>query len=192
MLMPWATSSAYSKDCTATKIAPMMKVRANHSIIPHRRTSNSPPARRGWRRSAAKTPNWQVTELSTRTMVLARASGMLSLADSSAQSSGAVERRVKYMAKRPAKNISSEASHTMVPTEVRLGRLIDPPTGLAGVWVAVVTETLCRQNSRWTNQGRGRAVRVSGRRGPPLTRRAVSPRFRAREAGDPGASGTPM
>jgi hypothetical protein len=41
-----------------------------------------------------------------------------------AQISGALARRLKYMAKRPAKNITSLASQTMVPTEVALGRLI--------------------------------------------------------------------
>ncbi|GAA4728605.1 hypothetical protein GCM10023216_19970 [Isoptericola chiayiensis] len=38
-------------------------------------------------------------------------------------SSGITERTVKYMANRPAKNISSLASHTIVPTETVFGRL---------------------------------------------------------------------
>jgi hypothetical protein len=41
-----------------------------------------------------------------------------------AQISGALARRLKYMAKRPAKNITSLASQTIVPTEVALGLLI--------------------------------------------------------------------
>ena len=36
------------------------------------------------------------------------------------------ERMVKYIANRPAKNISSLASHTMVPTEVMFGRVTGP------------------------------------------------------------------
>ena len=89
--------------------------------------------RRGWSRSAANTPNWHVTELSTRIRVLTDAMGTLSTSVFSAHTSGEVARSVKYMAKSPAKNITSEDNHTMVPTEVRLGRVMLAPTGLAGV-----------------------------------------------------------
>lgn len=41
-----------------------------------------------------------------------------------AQRSGAPALRLKYIANRPAKNITSLPSQTMVPTEVELGRLI--------------------------------------------------------------------
>ena len=47
--------------------------------------------------------------------MLTVAKGTLSFAVCSAHSSGDTERIVKYMAKRPAKNISSLESHTMVP-----------------------------------------------------------------------------
>ncbi len=53
--------------------------------------------------------------------MLTSANGKLSLAVSSAHIVPDVERRVKYMAKRPAKNINSLDSQTTVPTETRLG-----------------------------------------------------------------------
>ncbi|MCY1553363.1 hypothetical protein D9M68_898380 [compost metagenome] len=99
--------------------------------------------RRGSSRSAAKTPIWQVKELATRTMVLTSANGKLSLAVSSAHIVPDVERRVKYMAKRPAKNINSLDSQTTVPTETRLGRFSVGCAGVLGAWVADVTRTLC-------------------------------------------------
>ena len=86
------------------KIEPMTKVIANQN----RNLSRSP-------RSAANTPIWQVTELSTRIVVLAAANGTFSSCVSSAQISGLTPRSVKYIAKRPAKNMSSLDSHTMVP-----------------------------------------------------------------------------
>ena len=98
--------------------------------------------RRGWSRSAAKTPNWHVTELSTRTMVLANAMGTLSSCVFSCQTSGEVARRVKYMAKSPAKNITSEDNHTMVPTDTMSGRFGSVRTGTLGAWVAVVTRAI--------------------------------------------------
>jgi hypothetical protein len=54
-----------------------------------------------------------------------------------------VERSVKYMAKRPAKNISSLDSHTTVPTETMLGRLSAGCAAALGAWVADVTNSLC-------------------------------------------------
>ena len=75
-------------------------------------------------RSAANTPNCAVKEDATRIKVLVRAKGTSSLLVSAAQSSGDAVRRLKYMAKRAAKNITSLPSHTIVPTEVGLGRLI--------------------------------------------------------------------
>ena len=73
--------------------------------------------------SAANTPSWQVTEDSTRTVVLSVENGMLSSSGSVSQSSGLTERIVKYIANSAAKNISSEDSQTMVPTAVVSGRL---------------------------------------------------------------------
>ena len=87
------------------------------------------PVRPTWPSSARKTPSWQVTEESTRIVVFTAASGTLRIAVCSAQSSGDVERRVKYMAKSPPKNMSSLASHTMVPTCTMFGRLGSPVVG---------------------------------------------------------------
>jgi hypothetical protein len=47
---------------------------------------------------------------------------MFSSLGSVAQSSGLTERIVKYIANSAAKNISSEESHTIVPTAVVSGR----------------------------------------------------------------------
>src|SRR5690625_7249392 len=95
----------------------------NHSCMPHRATLKSDPVRERWKRSAANTPNWQVTELNTRIMVLPMAKGSVSFAVSTGQSSGTVARIEKYIAKMPAKNRSSLDSHTMVPTDTLVGRL---------------------------------------------------------------------
>src|SRR5438105_4353335 len=97
------------------KVAPMTKVTTNHA----RSFLTSP-------RSAANTPSWQVRELSTRIVVLVAENGRFSaLADSFQYASPVTDRRVKYIAKRAAKNISSELSQMMVPTLVRFGRLTD-------------------------------------------------------------------
>src|SRR5690625_1566070 len=114
----------------------------NHSCMPQRATLKIEPVRERWNLSAAKTPNWQVTELKTRIMVLPIAKGSVSLAVSMGHSSGTVARIEKYIAKIPAKNMSSLESHTMVPTETLLGRF------RAGWWAvgAVVmddTVSLC-------------------------------------------------
>src|SRR3954468_8478879 len=97
------------------KIAPMMKVMMNQP----RSFFTSP-------RSAAKTPSWQVREESTRIVVFVAENGKFRLDAISFQWSGPVtDRRVKYIAKRAAKNISSELNQMMVPTLVRFGRLTD-------------------------------------------------------------------
>jgi hypothetical protein len=72
-------------------------------------------------------------------MVLTSAKGKLSLAVSSAHICPEVERSVKYMAKRPAKNINSLDSQTTVPTETILGRFSVGCAGVLGAWVADVT-----------------------------------------------------
>src|SRR5699024_4997301 len=92
------------------------------------------------------TPIWQVTELNTRIEVFTRAKPWVKLASPSAKVSGAIERRVKNMANRPPKNISSLESQTSVPICVGFGR---PTAGAAAaggrsVRVAVVTSPLCR------------------------------------------------
>ncbi|GEN78680.1 hypothetical protein AFE02nite_04140 [Actinotalea fermentans] len=55
-------------------------------------------------------------------MVLMAAKVRLSFAVCSAHSSGRAARVVKYIANSPAKNMSSLASQTMVPTDTGFGR----------------------------------------------------------------------
>jgi hypothetical protein len=56
--------------------------------------------------------------------VFIRANGTLRCEVPSSHRAGELARRLKYIAKRAAKNITSLPSHTIVPTEVALGRLI--------------------------------------------------------------------
>lgn len=58
-------------------------------------------------------------------MVLVRANGTFRSLTDSSHMAGDCERRLKYMAKRPAKNITSLPSQTMVPTEAVAGRFTD-------------------------------------------------------------------
>jgi len=111
--------------------------------------------RRDWNRSAAKTPSWQVIELLTRITVLTSENVTLSCDCSNAKSSGSTARCVKYIAKRPAKNMSSLDSQTMVPTETALGRL----TLRCGALTAGADDTAS-------------LLPVGGRSGPPLSGRA--------------------
>lgn len=66
-------------------------------------------------------------------IVFRRANGTFSFAVSDAHNSGRAARKVKYIANRAAKNITSLESQTMVPTETRFGRL---GTGWAGAFRA--------------------------------------------------------
>ncbi|GAA3197729.1 hypothetical protein GCM10010451_55110 [Streptomyces virens] len=78
-------------------------------------------------------------------MVFVAENGKFRVSAFSAQNSGPVtDRRVKYIAKRAAKNISSELSQMMVPTLVRFGRLTDGCACPVSTVVAVATPTLCR------------------------------------------------
>src|SRR3954453_16665751 len=104
-------------------MAPKMYVTTYHSRMPHWETCRIDPVRPGWNRSAFHTPICHQTELTTSTNVLTVAKGTFSLAGSWTQSEGCTDRIVKYMANSPAKNMSSLASHTMVPTDVMFGRL---------------------------------------------------------------------
>ena len=90
--------------------------------MPHRLIWKSLPLRPALPRSAANTPNWQVTDDSTRIVVFAVANGTLSSSVSWAHRSGEMLRIVKYAANNAAKNISSLESHTMVPTVTMDGR----------------------------------------------------------------------
>jgi hypothetical protein len=65
-----------------------------------------------------------VKDEATKIRVLISANWTSKIWVSLAQISGALARRLKYMANRPAKNITSLASQTIVPTEVALGLLI--------------------------------------------------------------------
>ncbi len=103
-----------------------MYVKTYHSRIPHLPTSVSLPVRLGTPCSALKTPNWHHTDEITRIVVLASANGTFSISVFSVHNSGATERMVKYIAKRPAKNMISLESHTMVPTATMSGRLAGP------------------------------------------------------------------
>src|SRR4051794_26917857 len=70
---------------------------------------------------------------------------------------GCTARIVKYMANRPAKNISSLESQTMVPTLTMFGRvsectLLDSNVGAAAV---EVTHALCPARAGHLRRGRG-------------------------------------
>ena len=105
------------------KTAPMTYVRVIHSFMPQRQNCTIDPLRTGCSRSAAHTPIWHVTDDSTRIVVFGYANVRLSFSVWTAHSSGTAARTVKYMANRPAKNMSSLASQTIVPTVTGLGRL---------------------------------------------------------------------
>ncbi len=111
----------------------------NHSRRPQPLTFRTEPVRPTWPRSAANTPSWQVTEDSTRIVVLTVANGTFSSAVFSAHSSGLTARIVKYDANRAAKNISSLESQMIVPTLTMLGRSWCPCSREAGIAVAVAT-----------------------------------------------------
>src|SRR6476646_5712786 len=130
------------------KNAPKRYVTTYHSRIPHSLICQSFPERDGFPASGLNTPSWHHTEETTRTRQLTEAKGTLSFSVCSAQSSGDSERIWKYMAKRPAKNISSLPSHTMVPTDTMLGRVAGPDprcTERDGAADAVATSALWGQ-----------------------------------------------
>src|SRR3954471_10395234 len=145
------------------KIAPMMKVITNQE----RSFLTSP-------RSAAKTPSWQVREESTRIVVFVAENGKFSADAISFQCSAPVtDRRVKYIAKRAAKNISSELSQMMVPTLVRFGRLTDGCACPVSTAVAVATTVIMSvAYSAFTPGGVIRSVKHMG----GTARSAASPR----------------
>jgi predicted Fe-S protein YdhL (DUF1289 family) len=95
----------------------------NHSTIPHFRGES--PVARGCKRSAAKTPNWAVNEEATRINVFISAKGTFKIWVSADHISGEFARRLKYMANKAAKNMTSLPSQTIVPTEVALGRFTE-------------------------------------------------------------------
>ncbi|GGC83184.1 hypothetical protein GCM10011512_07410 [Tersicoccus solisilvae] len=72
-------------------------------------------------------------------MVLASANGTFSFSVSVAHMSGDVDRSVKYIANRAAKNMISLESHTIVPTDTMFGRFRAGCAWGLGAWVALVT-----------------------------------------------------
>src|SRR5664279_1053985 len=129
MVRPSWKRLKYSHTCPETNTAPMRKVSVYHSRIPHDVTFKRLPVRDARMCSAAWTPSWQVTELSTRISVFTAAYRMSSRPcpyfHSEVVPGAAAElvtlRTVKYAANRAAKNISSLASHTIVPTATMSG-----------------------------------------------------------------------
>src|SRR5699024_8788983 len=124
------------------KNAPIRKVRTYHSCMPHRVTCHNGPLRTLRNSSAAHTPIWQVTELSTSTRVFTEENPTLRWSWPACHTSGpATARWVKYMANSPAKNISSEDNQTIVPTWVGFG-LLTARCGVLGGEVADDTSSL--------------------------------------------------
>src|SRR5689334_969001 len=126
----------------------MKNVSVNHL----RRAKTSP-------RSAANTPIWQVTDDSTRIVVKNTAYGTSSFTCSGGQLSAPVtDRIVKYIANSAEKNISSEDSHTIVPTDTMLGRVREPwdgafpSTGVA--LTAEATRASCQPPDEFSTRGR--------------------------------------
>src|SRR3954451_16454847 len=126
----------------------------NHSRRPQPETLSTEPERPTWPRSAAKTPSWQVSEDSTRIVVLTAANGTLSFSVFWAHSSGLTARIVKYDANSAAKNISSLESQMMVPTLTMLGRSWGPWRREAGMFVAVAPDSLCLDPAPGPSPGR--------------------------------------
>ena len=110
--------------------------------MPQRATLRSEPVREAWKRSAANTPIWQVTELSTRIVVFVADEREVQDARRRRPTppGPATDRCVKYMANRPAKNISSLESQTMTPTDRVFGLVTETWAALGAA--AVVDDTL--------------------------------------------------
>ena len=111
----------------------------NHSRRPQPPTLRTEPLRPTWPRSAANTPIWQVSDDSTRIVVLTAANGTLSSSVFWSHRSSLTERIVKYAANSAAKNISSLDSQMMVPTATMLGRSWCPCRREAGMVAVVAT-----------------------------------------------------
>ncbi|GHG16884.1 hypothetical protein GCM10017667_58690 [Streptomyces filamentosus] len=108
-------------------------------------------------------------------MVLVAENGKFKAEAFSVQNSGPVtDRRVKYIAKRAAKNISSELSQMMVPTLVRFGRLTDGcACPVSTVVTVATTDIMSVAYPALTPGGAVRSVRgvcparTAHREGPP-------------------------
>ena len=95
-------------------------------------------------RSAARTPIWQVTLEETRIRVFTVAKPTLRNCVCSAHTSGFVERSVKYIAKSPAKNISSLESQMIVPTATLFGWVGWAPGCAEVTTVVEATRAVCQ------------------------------------------------
>ncbi len=103
-----------------------------------------------------------MTDEATRITVKNRAYGTLSTSVPSAQISAPwTDRIVKYIANRAAKNMSSELSHTIVPTATMFGRVRDPCGGSFSRAGAAVTRSIMAGAGRHLPRGAAR------RAGPP-------------------------
>src|SRR5437667_8635057 len=117
----------------------MKNVSTYHSRRPHRAGLKTLPVRLIWPRSTANTPIWQVTLESSSTVVLIEPSVRFRCAPGQGSPWPlSTERMVKYIANNAAKNMSSEDSHTMVPTLTRFGLLAGER---GGVFVADAVAT---------------------------------------------------
>src|SRR6185437_12202277 len=117
-------------------------------------------------------PHWQVKLEATRMIVNGSAYPTLSLMSPPeltppsagsriGQSPACTARIVKYMANRPAKNMSSLESQTMVPTLTMLGRVRECTLLVSKGAVAVeVTTALCPAGRGQCPRGRGRVACV--------------------------------
>ena len=113
----------------------------------HRRRPKTSPF------SAANTPIWQVNDERISTVVTGTAIAMFSSVGGGGQLPCAWARATKYIANRPAKNISSLESQMMVPTLTMLGRFSECTRAVMadpGVPIAVVTS---RSMTRRSTEG---------------------------------------
>src|SRR6516164_6008285 len=124
------------------KYRPIRKDSTYHSRSPHVLGFQTLPVRLIWPRSTAKTPIWHVTLDSSSTTVLIVPSVRSRCAPGQGRPSPlSTERMVKYIANNAAKNMSSEDSHTMVPTLTRFGLLAGERGGVC-VADAVATKAI--------------------------------------------------
>src|SRR5580704_11678408 len=134
----------YSYPCPRSKYRPIRKVSTYHSRRPQLIGCSSDRVRLIWPRSTANTPIWQVTLDSSRTVVFTDPSGMSRCAPGQGSPEPlSTDLMVKYIANKPAKNISSEESQMMVPTLTRFGLLAGERGAVSTV--ACATKQLLRQ-----------------------------------------------
>ena len=151
----------------------------------HRRRPKTSPF------SAANTPIWQVNDDRISTVVTGTAIAMFSSVGGGGQLPCACARATKYIANRPAKNISSLESQMMVPTLTMLGRFSECTRAVMadpGVPTAVVTSrSMTRRSTEDVVGCETRCAvsavvllrpRIPAGRGPCEARRDGSEKFR--------------